>query len=62
MSTLKTFLIFHDGGFYLRIRGYGMSVVKANGYKPLFSERMGLRKAHYIFGYRIEFLNRERSK
>ena len=43
-------------GFCFRVFGYGLHVLDATGYEPLFSERYGFKKAYYFFGLRFEVL------
>ena len=49
--------IYYNGGFWIRISGYGISIIDKNKHKPLFSERNGLRKVHRIGRWGVEFLN-----
>lgn len=43
-------------GFWLRVGGYGLSVVQSSQFPPLFSERHGYRKFWRVAGFRIGFL------
>ena len=43
-------------GFWFRVYGYGLHIKLRAGHVPLFSERYGYRKAHYIGPLRIEVL------
>lgn len=54
--TKRTFIVFHETGFYFRIKGVGLSIEKSKGYQKLFSERYGYTKPFYIFGLRISVL------
>ena len=48
--------------FWFRIFGYGLSFISVNhGHIP-FSIRYGYRKSFNLFGYRIEFLKKEKIK
>ena len=42
--------------FWFRIFGYGLHIKLAKGHRPLFSERFGHRKAHYLLGLLVEVL------
>jgi hypothetical protein len=48
--------------FWFRIFGYGLSFRSIkHGHLP-FSIRYGYRKTYKLFGYRVEFLKREKKK
>lgn len=50
-----TFVVFDRGVFLLRVFGYGFQLKRAEGHRPLFSERYGYRKAYYFAGLRLQF-------
>ncbi len=48
---------YYNGGFWIRIFGYGISIIDKNKHRPLFSERNGLRKVFRIGRWGIGLLN-----
>lgn len=53
---MSTFLQIHEGGFYFRILGYGLTVMRAADHPALFSERQGYRQFLYIGPYKVGVL------
>ena len=47
---------FYDGGFWIRILGYGISVTNKDKHSPLFSERYGYRRVFRIGKWGIKWL------
>ena len=48
---------FYDGGFWIRLAGYGISVSDKIKHPPLFSERNGYRKVYRVGRWGIEFIS-----
>jgi len=64
MMVKKRWFCFHKyyGGLFFRFFGYGLSCVNRKIHKPLFSERMGLRKSLKIGHWSIRFLSAKELK
>jgi len=58
----KEFLIYsfysYDGGFWIRIFGYGIGVSDKTKHPPLFSERYGYRRVLRFGKYGIKWLKK----
>lgn len=53
MTILDTYVVVHAGGFYFRVFGYGLTVMRWANHRPLFSERYGYRRFLYIGPFKI---------